>query len=136
MDFNYFDVFLAISTDNIKALTDFYSQLLQKQPDVYRASIYTEFQLERLRIAIFKPKSENCREFKNLGSAMSLCIEVESIDTAISTLKGLGFPPPGDIIEASHGKEIYAFDPDGNRLILHESKTNKKPETQNISGGK
>ncbi len=121
MNFNYFDAFLAISTDNIQASTDFYSQLLQKQPDIYRDSVYAEFKLEKLRIAIFKPKPDRQKEFENLGSSMSLCIEVENIDIAIATLTNIGFPPPGKIIEADHGKEIYAYDPDGNRLILHQS---------------
>lgn len=121
MNFKYFDVFLAIATDDIQALTDFYSQLLQRQPDVYRPSIYTEFHLERLRLGIFKPKLERQKEFENLGSGMSLCIEVENIDIAIATLINMGFPPPGEIIEASHGKEIYAYDPEGNRLILHQT---------------
>lgn len=122
MNFKYFEVFLAISTDDIQALTDFYSKLLGKQPDVYRASIYTEFWLEKLRLAIFKPKLEHQKEFENRGSAMSLCIEVENLDAAISALEDMGFPPRGEIIEASHGKEIYACDPAGNRLILHQSK--------------
>ena len=122
MNFNYFNVFLAISADNIQILTDFYSQLLQKQPDVYRASVYAEFQLEKLCIAIFKPNSDNEKEFKNLGSSMSLCIEVEDLDMAIATLTKMGYPPLGEIIMASHGKESYAYDPEGNRLILHQSK--------------
>ena len=29
--------------------------------------------------------------------------------------------PYGEITIASHGRECYAYDPDGNRLILHES---------------
>ncbi|MCC0175798.1 VOC family protein [Waterburya agarophytonicola K14] len=122
MNFNYFDVFLAISTDNIPTLSDFYSQLLQRKPDVYHDSVYAEFKLEKLRIGIFSPKSERQKEFENLGSSMSLCIEVENLNQAIATLGEMGFPPPGEIIEASHGREIYAYDPGGNRLILHQSK--------------
>jgi predicted enzyme related to lactoylglutathione lyase len=122
MNFNYSKVFLAISTDNVQVLTDFYSQLLQKQPDIYRPDIYTEFELERLRVGIFKPKPEHQREFENLGSSMSLCIEVEDLEMAIATLTHLGYPPPGEIIEASHGREIYAYDPAKNRLILHQAK--------------
>jgi hypothetical protein len=41
---------------------------------------------------------------------------------AIATLTHLGYPPPGEIIEASHGREIYAYDPAKNRLILHQAK--------------
>ena len=125
MNCNYFGVFVAISTNNIDALTNFYSQFLQREPDVYRAAVYSEFLLEQLRLAIFKPKSERQQEFENLGSSMSLCIEVQDLDLAIATLTNMGFPPPGKIIEASHGREIYAYDPDGNRIILHQPKTTK-----------
>lgn len=122
MNFNYSEIFLAISTDNIQVLTDFYSKFLQKQPDVHRPEIYTEFKLEKLRLAIFKPKPEREAEFNNLSSAMSLCLQIADLEAAIATLTALGCPPPGEIIEASHGKEVYAYDPAGNRLILYQPK--------------
>jgi hypothetical protein len=37
--------------------------------------------------------------------------------------KALGYPPPGEIITASHGREIYTYDPAGNRLILHQGRS-------------
>jgi hypothetical protein len=52
---------------------------------------------------------------------MSLCLEVSDLEDAIAHITALGFPPPGEILTASHGREIYAYDPDGNRLILHQS---------------
>ena len=124
MKFNYIDVFVAISTDKIELLVDFYSQLFQQQPTVYQTSIYAEFQLEKLRLSIFKPKPEHQPEFQNLSSAISLCLEVEQLEQAIAHLTEIGYPPIGKIIEASHGKEIYAYDPAGNRLIIHQSTPN------------
>jgi len=121
MKFNYFDVFVTIATDEIQLLVDFYSQLFQKQPIVYQASIYAEFQLEKFRLGIFKPKSERQVEFDNLSNGMSLCLEVEQLEAAIAYISEIGYPPAGQIIEASHGREIYAYDPAGNRLILHQS---------------
>lgn len=123
MNFNYFEVFIAISSDNIQTLVGFYSQFFQKQPTVYRPLVYAEFRLENLRLAIFKPKSDNQLEFENLGSNMSICIEVEDLQQAIATITNLGYPPSGKIIEASHGQELYAYDPDGNRLIIHQPKS-------------
>ena len=123
MQFNYSDAFVTISTDNIQLLVEFYSQILQSQPAVYVPSVYAEFRLKQLRLGIFKPKLESQSEFKNYGSSMSLCLEVEQLEQAIACLGKLGYPPPGEIIEASHGKEIYAYDPAGNRLILHQSKS-------------
>ena len=126
MNFNYSDVFVAISTTDIQALVEFYSQILQIQPTIDRP-FYAEFSLEKLRIGIFQPKPERQSEFANQSSSMSLCLEVENLERAIACFVQLGYPPPGEIIEASHGREIYAYDPMGNRLILHQS--NKKPET-------
>ena len=56
-----------------------------------------------------------------MGSRMSLCLEVTDLPMAIAHLTDMGYPPPGEIIAASHGTEIYAYDPDNNRLILHQS---------------
>lgn len=120
MKFDYSDIFIAISTVDIQLLVEFYSKILQIQPAVDRP-FYAEFQIEKLRLGIFKPKLERQSEFDNQNSAMSLCLEVADLERAIACLSELGYPPPGDIIEASHGREIYAYDPTGNRLILHQS---------------
>ncbi|MEM8675425.1 MAG: VOC family protein [Cyanobacteria bacterium P01_G01_bin.67] len=124
MKLTYSDIFVAISTDKIEVLVDFYSQLLQQQPTVYRPLTYGEFQLKKLRIGIFQPKPEHQAEFNHNGkSSISFCLEVASLEEAISCVSNLGYPPPGKIIEASHGQEIYAYDPTGNRIILHQSRT-------------
>ena len=123
MNFNYLDILVTISTKNIEKLVNFYSQLLQKQPNHYRPGIYAEFELEKLRLGIFKPKVEHETEFANSGSSMSLCIEVKNLEQAIACLTDLGCPPPAGIIEASHGREIYAYDPVNTRLILHQSRS-------------
>ncbi|BAZ46614.1 glyoxalase/bleomycin resistance protein/dioxygenase [Chondrocystis sp. NIES-4102] len=124
MTCNYQDVFVTIATKNIEILVNFYTQLFRQSPTVYRNSIYAEFDLKSLRLGIFQPKIDN-KEFNNFGSSMSLCIEVENLVEAIATLADLGYPVPGEIIKASHGQEIYAYDPEGNRLILHQSKNTK-----------
>jgi predicted enzyme related to lactoylglutathione lyase len=122
MKLNYSDIFVTLSTDKIQLMVDFYSQLLSQQPTVYHPPTYAEFQLQELRIAIFQPKAENQGEFSNQSSSMSLCLEVEDLVQAIAQLSVLGYPPPGEIMEASHGREIYGYDPGGNRLIMHQAK--------------
>ena len=122
MNFNYSQIFVALATENIQALTDFYRQILQKQPEIDRPEIYAEFIVKGLRLAIFKPKAQSNSEFAQNSSTISLCIEVENIEQAIAAFSNLGYPPPGEIIKASHGQEIYAYDPEGNRLILHQGK--------------
>lgn len=100
----------------------FYSQLLGRQPDATIPQVYAEFHLPGLRLGIFKPKSCHASEFERQSSgSMSLCLEVDDLEKAIAHLQTLGYAPPGEIIGASHGREIYAYDPQGNRLILHQS---------------
>ncbi|NJR45806.1 MAG: VOC family protein [Hyellaceae cyanobacterium CSU_1_1] len=124
MKSNYFDIFVTLSTDKIQLMVDFYSQLLNQQPTTYQPGIYAEFQLKELKFGIFKPKAERLAEFSNQSSSMSLCLEVDNLAQAIAHISDLGYPPPGEIIEASHGREIYAYDPGNNRLILHQSTRN------------
>ena len=115
------ELFVALSSSQATALADFYQSLLGVVPKV-RTSAYAEFRVGGLRIAIFEPKDENAAEFKAANSgAMSFCLEVGDLEEAIAHVTQLGYPPPGNILYASHGKEIYAYDPDGNRLILHQS---------------
>ncbi|HEY9638493.1 MAG TPA: VOC family protein [Coleofasciculaceae cyanobacterium] len=122
MAFRYTDAFVTLASTHIDSLVLFYSQLLNQQPKLYLSNVYAEFQLSGLRLGIFKPKENHCSEFKNPAqSGMSLCLEVDDLEEAIAHLTNLGYPPRGEIITASHGREIYAYDPNGNRLILHES---------------
>ena len=115
-------VFVAIADLDGHTLKNFYQALLEQDPIVDIPNVYTEFALEGLRIGLFKPSNTHQREFESLSSgSMSLCIEVENIESAIAHLTTLGYPPPGQIQQASHGREIYAYDPQGNRLIIHEA---------------
>ncbi len=114
---------MTLATRNLDKLVLFYTELLQQKPQIYRQNVYAEFQISGLRLGIFQPHQSNSAEFSNSrNSSMSLCLEVENLESAIAHLANIGYPPPGEIVVASHGKEIYAYDPNGNRLILHQSK--------------
>ena len=116
------DAFVTLAASEITTLVEFYRQLLGQQPDPFIPNVYAEFKLNGLRLGIFQPKKNHQSEFANsAGSGMSLCIEVKDLDGAIAHLNQIGYPPRGEIIIASHGREIYAYDPAGNRLILHQS---------------
>lgn len=122
MTFDYTNAFITIATPNLEKAIAFYSQLLNQQPQPYILNVYAEFQLTSLRLAIFKPKKDNEAEFNNSRySGMSICLEVEDLSAAIAHLTQMGYPPSGDVKVASHGQEIYAYDPMFNRLILHQS---------------
>jgi len=122
MHFQCTNALLTLATDGLENLVSFYTKLWQQEPQPYIQSIYAEFQISSLRLGIFQPKLQAQAEFENIGKGrMSLCLEVVDLESAIAHLTTIGYPPPGEIIIASHGREIYAYDPDGNRLILHQA---------------
>lgn len=122
MEFNYTKAFVTLAALDFEQLVQFYQKLLEQEPVTYLPSAYAEFQLKGLTLGIFKPKASHQKEFANsVGSGISLCLEVENLEDAIAFLTKMGYPPSDKVTIASHGQEIYAYDPAGNRLILHES---------------
>jgi predicted enzyme related to lactoylglutathione lyase len=122
MEFKYRDMFVVFASTNIAELTSFYTDILGQAPKKYIPDTYTEFQLTGIKLGIFQPKLEHEFEFSNSNhSKMSLCLEVENLEGAIAYLRKLGCNISKEITIASHGREIYAYDPDGNRIILHET---------------
>jgi hypothetical protein len=121
MDFQFTDSLVTIASVNVEFLANYYAQLLREKPIKYIPNIYAEFQLPNLKLGIFKPKPIHDAEFLNATqSKISLCFEVNNLENALMHLTSLGYPSPTSIITASHGREIYIYDPDGNRIILHE----------------
>lgn len=123
---------MTLAAKDFSGLVGFYRQLFEQEPVATISQVYAEFQLPGLRLGIFKPKQSNegtgtddederAHERKIGLLPVSLCVEVESLEAAIAHLTHLGYAPPGEIMIASHGREIYAADPEGNLLILHSS---------------
>ncbi|MBE9037902.1 VOC family protein [aff. Roholtiella sp. LEGE 12411] len=124
MSFQYTDVIVTIASLNFDILVRFYTDFLEQNPASLIPNIYAEFHLVSLRLGIFKPKNSHASEFEaNAKNKISLCLEVSNLEDAIAHLTALGYAPPGNISIASHGREIYAYDPDGNRLILHQAQS-------------
>ncbi|WP_392533652.1 VOC family protein [Nostoc sp. C117] len=133
MVFPCVDAFVTIASVNCENLVNFYTKLLEQKPVTLIPNVYAEFRLTNMRLGIFKPKNTNESEFEVISndklcsvyakSKISLCLEVSKLEDAIAHITALGYPPPGKISIASHGREIYAYDPDGNRLILHQAAT-------------
>jgi predicted enzyme related to lactoylglutathione lyase len=128
MSFQFRSALVTLADLDREVLVKFYTRFLDLEPNPYIPNSYAEFQLPGLRLGIFKPKDSHKSEFANRAkTSMSLCLEVSDIETAIARIWALGCPPPGEIVTASHGREIYAFDPAGNRLILHQSSQDRSP---------
>jgi predicted enzyme related to lactoylglutathione lyase len=114
--------FVTIASVNFDVVVDFYTQFLGSTPKPYIPTVYAEFSIAGLQLGIFCPKSTNRDEFGHSSqSGMSICLEVANLEGSIDKLAQIGYPPSGKITTASHGREIYAYDPDGNRLILHQA---------------
>jgi predicted enzyme related to lactoylglutathione lyase len=118
----YQGVFVALADLDGQTLTNFYGALFEQLPTIVIPNVYTEFEVAGLRIGLFRPSTLAQPEFAAPSSgSLSLWIEVASLEQAIAHLTELGYPPQGSIQEADHGREVYIYDPQGNRLILHES---------------
>lgn len=134
MDWMIREAFVAIATPNLDRLTQFYSLLFQQEPSTVLPDRYAEFHVASLRLGLFSPQAQHHGEFGSpQGAALSLCLEVEHLQGAIAQVStayaalqqrgGASVPPPvGAVFTTSHGREAYAYDPDGNRLILHEAR--------------
>ena len=122
MSFKYTEAFVTIATFNLEKLVDFYVKFFNQNPNNYIPNVYAEFQISGLKLAIFKPKESHTSEFNDsFRSSVSLCLEVKNLESVMYHLETLGHPPFGEITRASHGREVYAYDIDGNRIILHQS---------------
>jgi predicted enzyme related to lactoylglutathione lyase len=114
--------YVALASSQLGRLVAFYEALLGQAPQPHWPQHYAEFNHGGLKFGIFQPQASHQDEFQaDRAGALSLCLEVTNLEQAIDQLTRLGCPPPGPILTASHGREIYAYDPDGNRLILHQS---------------
>jgi catechol 2,3-dioxygenase-like lactoylglutathione lyase family enzyme len=119
---HYTTAFVALASTRFTTTVGFYEMLLEQPAAPHWPNRYAEWTLQGgLRLGIFCPQADHQAEFQShQAGGFSLCLEVENLEEAIAHLTHLGYPPPGPIQTASHGREVYAYDPDGNRLILHQ----------------
>ncbi|HEY9629960.1 MAG TPA: hypothetical protein V6C84_21930 [Coleofasciculaceae cyanobacterium] len=131
-------VFVALADPDGKTLVRFYRQLFAQEPVWLVPEVYAEFQLPGLRLGIFKPSMIHRSEFEGQAGSISLCLEVEQLEEAIAAVEQAFTETrltgehlfPGDILTSAHGREVYAYDPAGNRLILHEASLPKLKQCQ------
>ncbi len=108
---------VSLASRDIQKSVQFYSAVFQQDAIKQIPKVYAEFQVAGLTLGIYQPK-----ETLWVGIAVSLCLEVEKLEDAIAHLTALGYPP-NEIIQSSHGREGFATDPDGNRIILYQPKS-------------
>ncbi|MGA0199305.1 MAG: VOC family protein [Prochlorotrichaceae cyanobacterium] len=124
MSYKINTIWLTIAAENVEALVSFYTQILDQSPQIQIDDRYAEFRLPQFRLGIFKPHRGHREEFHSGTSPaktpLSLCLEVPNLDQALLRCQKAGATFSGQTIEASHGREHYAYDPLGNRIILYE----------------
>ncbi|OJW03495.1 MAG: hypothetical protein BGO49_11605 [Planctomycetales bacterium 71-10] len=122
MAIEFTGAFAAIGAEDFARAVAFYAAFLGREPDGRIRDSYAEFRLPTLRLAIFRPRAGGADDFRNPpGSRAGLNLVLEVVDLAraaaeVERLGGASSPP----FDAPHGREAYAHDPDGNRLILVE----------------
>ncbi|MEB3230058.1 MAG: hypothetical protein VKJ64_03545, partial [Leptolyngbyaceae bacterium] len=124
--------FVAIAVDQWEPMVQFYSCITGQSPHPYRPGGYAEFRLGSLRLGLFRANPSHQDEFIHGRAAnISICLEVNHLEQSRQVIEQaysvLTLPMAhgqlrlGTVAIASHGRECYAYDPDGNRLILHEA---------------
>jgi len=117
---DYRHVFLTLASPNLDRLVSFYQALFNQPPHPHQPGRYAEFRLPALTLGLFQPAADQGAAFvPRPNPTLALCLEVPSLDQAIATCTALGCTVPEPIRHASHGQEVYVYDPDGNRIILH-----------------
>ncbi|NJM46152.1 MAG: VOC family protein [Alkalinema sp. RU_4_3] len=115
----YTQAFVTLAAPQWDRSIAFYSQLLAQEPEGLQTDRYGAFDLGGWKLAIYRPKLEE-QEPPAAYPTLSLCFQVPNLDETLVYLATLNMEDPGPIQQVSHGREVYLYDPDGNRIILYE----------------
>jgi predicted enzyme related to lactoylglutathione lyase len=113
----------AIGSEDFGRALAFYSAILGREPDERLGDGYAAFRLPGLHLQVFRPKRGGGADFANppgRRAGLNLVFRVASLDRALAEVERAGGAATA-AFSTSHGREAYAYDPDGNRLILVES---------------
>jgi predicted enzyme related to lactoylglutathione lyase len=124
---NYAAGLVTIAATDFDRVWKFYAHLLGQEPQPFTANVYAEFKLPGICLGIFRPKASH--SFVPGSGTMSLCLEVDDLEQAIAHAQIGHAASAAKIVTASHGREADVYDPEGNRIILHQS--HPREESQN-----
>lgn len=114
----YSHAFVSLAAPQWQRSIAFYQALLAQPPQSLQPDRYGVFDLGGWQLAIYRPKVDELGP-QAVYPALSLCFQVPDLDQTLAHLSRLNLDPE-PIQTASHGREVYLYDPDGNRIILYE----------------
>ena len=104
-------VLISLKTADYQVLTDFYTRLLgdaqRQKPDKWAF-----FKLPGVHLVIWADTQTHS------PGPLELCLQVANLEATMSQLHELG--PCSPIQTASHGRESFLKDPNGNTIILYQ----------------
>ena len=103
----------SLRTPNFEQTLAFYGALLG-EPERVEPRQWAAFGLPGCRLIVWSGPGAEVSH----GNALQLCLQVANLDQAHTALGSLAAPLP--IREASHGRELFFSDPDGNEIVLYE----------------
>jgi len=116
------EAFAAIGSEAFDRAVAFYVGLLGREPDERAGDTYAAFLLPGLKLGVFRPSRARVEGFRNPTArqvGLNLVLRVPDLARAAAEVERLGGSADAPF-DAPHGRELYAYDPDGNRLILVE----------------
>lgn len=105
-------VIASLRTARFAKLLNFYEQILGK-PETLVPQKWARFQLPGCALVLWHQT-----EMTAIDGSMQLCLIVENLDQTCHYLSPSH--SVSAITEASHGREAFLQDPDGNTLILYQ----------------
>ncbi|WP_338461102.1 VOC family protein [Synechococcus elongatus IITB7] len=109
---------MTLAVQNLVVMQAFYTALLGSDPQVVWADRYAGFQIHGQRLGLFRPRREECDRWRSAQGAWSLCLYVPDLEAACQTVLAAGGQIESAAIAETYGRECYARDPEGNRLLL------------------
>lgn len=109
---------MTLAVRNLATMQAFYTALLGCDPQVVWGDRYAGFQIHGQRLGLFRPRAEERDRWRSAAGAWSLCLYVPDLEAACQTVQAAGGQIASAAIAETYGRECYAQDPEGNRLLL------------------
>lgn len=119
---------ITLAVQNLAVMQTFYSALLGVMPHLAVSDRYVGFAVNGQRLGLFRPRQSEQQDWRSTPGAWSLCLYVPDLQAACQTVLSAGGHIATKAIAEDYGRECYAQDPEGNRLILCQGSPPNAPQ--------